>query len=100
MSDQTIEFQARIYVYDLKNCARDFGFKADESWKISMVSGAEKAFIERQYFPTLSASVQAEMLGKTCSLVKYKFSQHLDRSEKALNTANIRGQHLQYLVSL
>jgi hypothetical protein len=99
MSDQTIKFQARIYVYDLNNCAREFGFKADENWKISMVSGAEKAFIERQYFPTLSASVQPEMLGKMCSSVKYNLSQHLDQSEKALNTAEIRSKHLQYLVA-
>jgi hypothetical protein len=99
MSDQTIEFQTKIYVYDLKNCAREFGFKADDNWEISMVSGAENAFIERQYFPTLSASVQPEMLGKMCSSVKYNLSQHLDQSEKALNTAEIRSQHLQYLVA-
>jgi hypothetical protein len=38
MSDQTIEFQAKIYFYDLMNCAREFGFKADENWEVSMAT--------------------------------------------------------------
>jgi hypothetical protein len=46
MSDQTIKFQARIYVYDMNNYARDFGFKADDNWEISM-SAARKMHLSR-----------------------------------------------------
>lgn len=99
MSDQTIEFQAKIYVYDLKNCAREFGFKADEAWEISMASSEEKAAIEKQYFPTLSASVLPEMLAEMLGSVKFKLSKKLAGLEKALDTAAIRKQHLQYLVA-
>ena len=99
MSDQTIEFQAKIYVYDLKNCAREFGFKADENWEVSMASSAEKAAIERQYFPTLSASVLPEMLAEMLGSVKFKLTQKLAGLEKSLDTAAIRKQNLQYLVA-
>jgi hypothetical protein len=99
MSDQTIEFQAKIYVYDLKNCAREFGFKADENWEVSMVTGAEKAAIENKYFPTLSASVLPEMLAEMFGSVKFKLTQKLAGVENALDTAAIRRQHFQYLVA-
>jgi hypothetical protein len=99
MSDQTIEFQAKIYVYDLKNCAREFGFKADENWEVSMATSAEKAAIEKQYFPTLSASVLPEMLAEMFGSVKFKLTQKLAGLENALDTAAIRRQHLQYLVA-
>lgn len=99
MSDQTIEFQAKIYVYDLKNCAREFGFKADEGWEVSMASGAEKKAIEKQYFPTLSAEVLPEMLAEMLGSVKFKLSQKLAGLENGLDTVTIRKQQLQYLVA-
>jgi hypothetical protein len=99
MNDQTVEFQARIYVYDLKNCAREFGFKADENWEVSIASSAEKAAIEQRYFPTQSASMLPEMLAEMLSSVKFKLSQNLAGPEKALDTDIIRKKHLQYLVA-
>jgi len=96
MSDQTIEFQAKIYVYDLKNCAREFGFKAEEHWDVSMVTSQQKADIEKRYFPILSAKVLPEMLAEMLGSVKFKLSQGI---EKVPDTATIRQQHLQYLVA-
>jgi hypothetical protein len=99
MSDQTIEFQAKIYVYDLNNCAREFGFKADESWEVSMATGAEKSAIENQYFPTLSASVLPEMLAEMFGSVKFKLTQKLSNVENMLDTAAIRRKQLRYVVA-
>ena len=96
MSDQTIEFQAKIYVYDLQNCAREFGFKADEGWEVSMVSSQQKANIENKYFPTMAARMPPEMLAEMLGSVKFKLSQEM---EKVLDTATIRQQHFQYLVA-
>jgi hypothetical protein len=98
-NDHTIEFHAKIYVYDLKNCAREFGFKADENWVVSMANSAEKAAIEKQYFPTLSAGVQPEMLAQVFEAVKFKLTQKPARLENALDTAAIRKQHLKYMVA-
>lgn len=99
MSDQTIEFQAKIYVYDLMNCAREFGFNADENWEVSMATSEQKTAIERQYFPTLSASVLPEMLAEMFGSVKFKLTRKLPGIEKALDVAAIRRQNLQYLVA-
>jgi hypothetical protein len=99
MRDQTIEFQAKIYVYDLNNCAREFGFKADEHWEVSMATSAEKAAIEKQYFPTLAANVLPEMLVEMLGSVQFKLTQKLAGLDKTLDTTAIRKQHLQYLVA-
>ncbi|MEZ2336336.1 hypothetical protein AB6735_11920 [Mucilaginibacter sp. RCC_168] len=99
MSDQTIESQAKIYVYDLHNCAREFGFKADEKWEVSMVTSQEKADLENKYFPTLSAKILPEMLAGMLSAVKVKLSQQLAAFEKAVDISLVRQQHLQYLVA-
>ena len=99
MSEQTTEFQAKIYVYDLQNCAREFGFKADESWEISMVSPQEKTALEKKYFPTLSAKVLPESLAEVLGLVKSRLNQPQAGTEKNTDFARIRQQELQYLVA-
>jgi len=99
MSNQTIEFQAKIYVYDLKNCAREFGFKADENWEVSMASSREKADIEKKYFPTLALKVLPEMMAELISSVKLGLSAQLAAIEKNTDATHIRQQELQYLVA-
>lgn len=99
MSDQTIESQAKIYVYDLHNCAREFGFKTDEQWEVNMVTSQEKADLENRYLPTLSAKILPEMLAGMLSTVKFKLNQQLAAVEKALDVSLVRQQHLQYLVA-
>lgn len=99
MNDQTIEFQAKIYIYDLHNCAREFGFKADEKWEVNMATSQEKADLESKYFPTLSAWVLPEMLAEMMSSVKFKLSQQLAGFEKVIDTSLIRQHHFQYLVA-
>lgn len=99
MSNQPLEFQARIYVYDLKNCAREFGFKAEEHWVIKAVNSTEKTALERTYFPTISAKVLPEMLAEMLASVKFKLSQQLTGPEKGLDVVRIRQQEMQYLLA-
>ena len=99
MKDQTVEFQAKIYVYDLQNCAREFGFKAEEKWEVSMVTGREKTAIEKKYFPTFAAPVLPEMLAEMLGSVKFKLSQKLAELEKDIDLSFIRKQEFQYLVA-
>ena len=97
-NEQIIEFRARIYVFDLKNCAREFGFKADEHWVVGMVSSVEKAVIEKEYFPTISVSVQPNMLAEICSSVKFRLNP-ASGTETVLDNAEISRKHLQHLVA-
>lgn len=99
MSEQNIDFQARIYLYDLRNCAREFGFRADERWEVHLASADEKTELERIYFPTLSAKLPADILTETLSQIKTSLSQKVAEQEKNMNTKEIRAQGLQYVVA-
>ncbi len=99
MKDQTVEFHANLYVYDLNNCAREFGFKADETWEVDMASGSDKADLEKKYFPILSAKVLPEMIVEMMSSVKFKLSQQLTGLGKNIDIKGILQQELQYLVA-
>lgn len=99
MNVPTTEFQAKIYVYDLQNCAREFGFKADESWEVSMASKTEKNDLEKSYFPTLSAEALPEMLSQIFGLVKTRLNQPLKETEKNMDAKQIKQRSLRYLVA-
>ncbi len=98
MADQ-ISAQAKLFLYDLGNSAREHWFKADEAWEISLASGEEKAVLEKKYHPTLSAAYPAEILADMLRIVKGKLKIALFAAEERLNLAAIRLDHLQYLVA-
>ena len=97
MKDQTVEYQAKVYVYDLNNCANEFGFKAEDNWEISMASSSDKANLEKKYFPTLSARVLPEILAELMSAVEFKLSQRLEVIVQCTDTKSILQEDLQYL---
>lgn len=45
-----IDFQAKAYVFELKNCAREFGFKTDEGWELKLAARQEKLRSEKNIF--------------------------------------------------
>lgn len=99
MSDQTVEFQAKLYVYDLMSCAREFGFKADEDWEVSMASLQEKTFLEKKFSPMLSTRVIPEKLPEMLRSVKFKLNQQITGAENNPDANSVRQQELQYLVA-
>jgi len=93
----TVEQQATIYVYDLNNCANEFGFKSDEGWEIGLASDAEKTAIEKKYFPTISARALPEILAELLHLVRKRLSGlNSGNSPHSVNTAD---GNFQYLVA-
>ena len=42
MAEKSVEIQAREYVYDVKNCASEFGQSTLEGWEFSLVTDEEK----------------------------------------------------------
>src|ERR1700744_244570 len=98
MTEQTIEFQARVYVYDLQNCAREFGFKTDENWEIMLASAQDKIALEKQYFPAVSLKSMPESLVQLLNLIRLKLRQKVNK-ETAPDVKIIREQELQYLVA-
>jgi hypothetical protein len=101
MTTETIEFQAKVYVYDLNNCARENGFKPDETWQLSLATNDEKKAIEKKYHPTMSTKVLPEFLGELFGLVKEKMIQAKSEMEKKFDgdtLFNKTNEH-QYLIA-
>ncbi len=72
MNDNAIEMQAKVYVYNLKNCASEYGFSAHEGWNLVPVTDYEKSSLERKYYPTLSVKVAPEQMAEMLRLVRDK----------------------------
>jgi hypothetical protein len=74
MEEPTVEFQAKVYLFDLRNCAKEYWFKEDENWDLCMVTGAEKKEIEKRFKPTISRKVKLDSLTQLHRLVKSKLT--------------------------
>lgn len=99
MNNQSIEYQAREYLFDLNNAAKENGFKADERWKVSLATAAEKEVIEKNYYPTISTEVVPEVLSEMFRIVKATLSQALDSLEKTLDEKSVTENQLQYVIA-
>jgi|KBSMisStaDraftv2_1062788.scaffolds.fasta_scaffold4085744_1 hypothetical protein len=99
MNNQTIEYQAKEYLFDLKNIASENGFKADEYWKVSQATAAEKEAIEKSYYPTISTRVVPEILLEMFRIVKAALGQNRDTPENAIDAASVTKNQLQYVVA-
>jgi hypothetical protein len=100
MSNQTVEFQAKMYVYDLNNCAKEFGFKPDENWELSLASATEARDLEKRYFPTITTKVLPEILAELMRVVKTKLIEAKAGFERKFdNGVTAADGELQYLVA-
>lgn len=87
-----------MYVYDLNNCANEFGFTADEGWELNAVSDVRRIEIEKKYYPTVSVKVLPEMLGEFFRLVKDRSAQLKTGIINSVQAANT-DRDLCYLVA-
>lgn len=62
MDDKSIEIQARMYLYDLMNAAKEHGFKADDNWELSMVTDSGRSKLQKDYYPAIAVKIVPEML--------------------------------------
>lgn len=99
MENQTAAYQAKLYVYDLNNCAREFGFKDDEGWELSLATNEAKAALHKRYYPVLSAKVVPEMLAELFTLVKAQLEQAKANIQNKMDTETLSTLDLQYLVA-
>lgn len=70
MTNSTVELQAKMYVFDLGNCAKEYWFKDDEDWDLCLASGEQKLELERKYHPTISKKGLPETLVQLHHMVK------------------------------
>lgn len=99
MNNQTPEYQAKEYLFDLNNTATENGFKADESWKVSLATAAEKAAIEKNYYPVIATRVVPEVLPGLYRIIKATLSQGLDNIESSMDAKTMIKNGLDYVVA-
>jgi len=99
MANPLVEFQAKIYVYDLNNCAREFGFKDDEGWELSLANTEERTALEKKYYPIISTKVLPEILTELFGVVKSKLVQAASNIQNKLDVSRMPGHDMQYLVA-
>jgi hypothetical protein len=99
MTEKTIDHQARVYLFDLNNCAREFGFKADEGWELCLASQEEKKALEKQYSPIVSTKVLPEILADLFNSVKTGLSQVKSGIQNSIDVKGNGLRDLQYLVA-
>jgi hypothetical protein len=99
MTNQKVEFQAKLYVYDLNNCAREFGFKDDEGWELNLVGDIEKASLQKKYYPVVITKVVPEILAELFTQVKDQLVQAKSNIQNKLDVDRLAVHDLQYLVA-
>lgn len=99
MSEQTIDNQTKMYIYDLANLAKEHGFKTDDNWEFSMVSNAERIKIQKNYYPTNAAKIVPEILLQVLNSIKSKLGQSNSRDDQSVDKRSIVADELDYLVA-
>jgi hypothetical protein len=99
MKKQTIENETRMYLYDLMNTAKEHGFKADDSWELSLVTDTERIKIQKDYYPTIATKVFPELLLQVFHLTKARLNQSLNAVEEGMNNRSVVTNDLSYIVA-
>lgn len=68
MNDSQAE--ARLFLYDLANLAKEHWFKPGESWALCLANEAKKAAIEKQYYPTIYITGGTELLEQVATMMR------------------------------
>ncbi len=94
-----IENQARTYVYDLMNEAKEHGFKTEDKWTLILVTESEQKRIKNNYYPIVANKVSPEILLQLFQAVKSGLHQPLSKEELQIDTKRILHDHLNYIVA-
>jgi len=99
MINKSVESQAREYVYDLKNCASEFGQNTLEGWEFSLVTDIEKTKIEKDYYPTISARPEQDALFELFKLVKAKIMVPVTNADHGFDNNSATRKNVTHLIA-
>ena len=99
MISKSVESQAREYVYDVKNCASEFGQNTVEGWEFSLVTDIEKTKIEKNYYPTVTAHPAQEALFEFLKMVKEKLMLPLNKEEYGFDPNSAVHKNVRHLIA-
>ena len=98
-AQKTIETETRMYMYDLLNTAKEFGFKAEDSWELTMVTNTDRIRIQKDYYPTLAAKVGPEILLQVFHTIKTRLNQSFSKEPVKVDERAVVTEDLNYLVA-
>jgi len=99
MIKKSVETQAREYIYDVKNCASEYGQSTLEGWEFSLVSDVQKIKIEKNYYPTVAAHPAQESLFELLKAVKSKLMLPLTGLEHGFDITLAANKEMTYLIA-
>jgi hypothetical protein len=98
MINKSVETQAREYIYDVKNCASEYGQSTLDGWEFSLVSDVQKIKIEKNYYPTVAARPGQESLFALFKAVKSKLMMPLGL-ESGFDITSAANKDMTYLIA-
>ena len=95
----TIKVQTMTYVYDLMNEAKEHGFKADDTWELSLVSETDRVRIQKDYYPAVASKSLSDTLLQVFQSVKSAMHSPLSKEEELMNNQSILNDGLKYIIA-
>jgi hypothetical protein len=99
MNRLTIEQQAKIFLYDLNNSAKEHWFKTDEIWEVGLATNDERLAMEKKYYPTISVKALPQDLSELFDLIKADRTLVLPHSERMADVPSITRNNFQYIIA-
>jgi len=95
-NQQSADWQAKEFIYDLRNSANENGFKPEEKWQLSLVTLRDKAVIEKKYHASVTTKASPEVLSEIFTLVQAGLKQP---ASNIPDVKTIGLNQLQYLIA-
>jgi hypothetical protein len=91
--------QINLFLFDLKNEAREHGFKAGESWSLHIATETEIINLKREHHPLISLQLQTHALLRAYLQVKSQLLQTINDTDRTLTEDNLTQNEKRYLVA-
>jgi len=91
--------KVNIFLFDLKNEAKEHGFKAGESWHLEMAAENEIISLKRTHHPVISMKLKPEVLLPIYIELKKRMQQPVNKSEVEMATTDLIRDEKQYLAA-
>ena len=99
MSDKSVETEARMYLYDLMNAAKEHGFKSDDTWELSMATDSGRSKLQKDYYPVIAVKILPEILLEVFNSAKSGLKQFTSNGPEP-DAKAILAENYNYLVAV
>lgn len=96
---QTILGKVNLFLFDLKNEAKERGFKPHDSWILELATDNDLRLLRRSHHPIILMKLQPTILLRVYLQIKSKLNQAHSDTDLALTNKDITNNEQQYLVA-